>query len=242
MWSRAWNSRFGSPSRLVHLGAAVCVAGEVGAGVPGAVDHALDEGVPGLAVRRDRGDADRAVLVGDVLGLAEDGRSGRASLLDALVDVGHLERDVDDAVAVRGVVRHQGAVGADGAVDDEPDRAGLQHERLVVAVAVLGPGVGDQLHAPGARVVVRGLGGVADHEARSRPSRSPGRRRGPRRTRPARRAGAAARGSGRPSSRQWSGRRRRRQSQSSWRQPCPIGDKVCNSTTNNWTICLLIGT
>ena len=164
MWSRAWNSRFGSPSRLVHLGAAVSIAGEVGAGVPVAVDHALDEGVPGLAVRRDRGDADRAVLVGDVLGLAEDGRSGRASLLDALVDVGHLERDVDDAVAVRGVVRHQGAVGADGAVDHEPDRAGLQHERLVVAVAVLGSGVGDQLHAPGARVVVRGLGGVADHE------------------------------------------------------------------------------
>jgi hypothetical protein len=29
-------------------------------------------GVPGLAVRRDRGDTDRAVLVGDVLGLADD--------------------------------------------------------------------------------------------------------------------------------------------------------------------------
>ena len=46
----------------------------------------------------------------------------------------------------------------------EPDRAGLQHERLVVAGAVLRAGVGDELHAPGALVVVRGLGGVADDE------------------------------------------------------------------------------
>ena len=40
------------------------------------------------------------------------------------------------------------AVGVDRAVDDEPDRAGAQHEGLVVAVAVLRAGVGLELHAP----------------------------------------------------------------------------------------------
>ena len=56
------------------------------------------------------------------------------------------------------------AVRVDGALDDEADRAALEHERLVVAVAVLGAGVGDELHAPGALVVVRALGGVARDE------------------------------------------------------------------------------
>ena len=57
------------------------------------------------------------------------------------------------------------AVGRDGAADDELDRARLEHEGLVVAGAVLGTGVGDELHAPRRGVVVRGLGRVADHEA-----------------------------------------------------------------------------
>ena len=96
--------------------------------------------------------------------LLQDGGAGAAGLLDAAVDVGHLEGDVDDAVTVLRVVGDERAVGADGALDDEADRAGLQDERLVVADAVLRAGVGDELHAPGALVVVRGLGGVADDE------------------------------------------------------------------------------
>ena len=43
----------------------------------------------------------------------------------------------------------------------EPERS---TKRLVVAVAVLGAGVGLELHAPRGLVVVRGLGGVADDE------------------------------------------------------------------------------
>lgn len=43
-------------------------------------------------------------------------------------------------------------------------RARLEHERLVVAHAVLGAGVGDELHPPRALVIVRGLGRVADDE------------------------------------------------------------------------------
>ena len=51
------------------------------------------------------------MLVGDVLGLAYDGRAGLAGLGDAAVDVGDLERDVDDAVPVTAVVVGQRAVG-----------------------------------------------------------------------------------------------------------------------------------
>ena len=100
-----------------------------------------------------------------VSGSHEDRRAGLAGLGDALVDVGDLEGDVDDAVAVPGVVGDEVAVGRDGAAHDELDRAGLEHVGLVVAVAVLGAGVGDELHPPRRGVVVGGLGRVADHEA-----------------------------------------------------------------------------
>ena len=52
------------------------------------------------------------MLVGDGLRLHEDGRAGLAGLGDALVDVGHLEGDVDDAVAVRAWWSMQGLSGA----------------------------------------------------------------------------------------------------------------------------------
>ena len=104
------------------------------------------------------------MLVGEVLGLAYDGRAGLAGLGDAPVDVGDLEGDVDDTVAVTAVVVGQRAVRVDRAVDDELDRAGAEHERLVVPVAVLRARVGDELHAPRGLVVVRRLGGVADDE------------------------------------------------------------------------------
>ena len=57
-------------------------------------------------------DPDGAVLVGDVVGLLDDGGAHGAGVLDAAVDVGHLQGDVDDAVAVRPVVVEQGAVRA----------------------------------------------------------------------------------------------------------------------------------
>ena len=104
------------------------------------------------------------VLVADRLGLLEDGGAGAAGLLDAAVDVGHLEGDVDDPVTVGGVVGDERAVRADRTLEHEADRPRLQDERLVVALTVLGAGVGDELHAPGALVVVRCLGGIADDE------------------------------------------------------------------------------
>ena len=120
-------------------------------------------------------DPDGAVLVGDVLGLLDDRGAHGAGVLDAAVDVGHLQGDVDDAVAVRAVVVEQGAVRGDPALDDEAAGAAPEHERLVVAVAGLGAAVGDQLHPVGGLVVVRGLGGVADHEHQRVP---PGHREG----------------------------------------------------------------
>ena len=140
------------------------VAGLVWPGVATAVDDPLDEGMPRLAVGGDGGGADGAVLVGLVVRLLEDGGPGAPGLGDAPVDVGHLECDVDDAVAVPTVVVGVGAVGMDGAADDEPDRPRLEDVRLVVPEAGLRPAVGDQLHTPRRLVVVRGLGGVADHE------------------------------------------------------------------------------
>ena len=90
-------------------GAAGDVAGQVGAGVAGAVD----QGVAGVAVGRDRGEADGAVLVGQVVRLLDDHGALRAGVADAPVDVGHLQGDVDDAVAVAAVVVEQRAARVD---------------------------------------------------------------------------------------------------------------------------------
>ena len=109
-----------------------------------------------------RGEAHGAVLVGDVVRLLQDGRALRAGVRDAPVDVGHLERDVDDAVAVPAVVVEQRAGRVDAALEHEPDRPGAQHEGVVVPVAGLRAGVGDQLHAEHDLEEQRGLGRVAD--------------------------------------------------------------------------------
>ena len=123
---------------------------------------AVDQRVPGVAVRRDRGDPHRAVLVGHVVRLLEDRRALGAGVLDAGVDVGHLERDVDDAVAVPRWWSMHRAVRVDAALEHEPHGAALEHVGVVVAVAGLGPGVGDEVHAEGGHEEVRGLGRVAD--------------------------------------------------------------------------------
>jgi hypothetical protein len=149
-WSTAWNSRFGRPGRGWW--------DEVRAGVPGAVDQR----VPGVAVGGDGGQPDGAVLVAEVVRFLEDRRALRPRVRDAPVDVGHRERDVEDAVAVPAVVVGQRAGRVVGARDDEPGRTRPQHVGAVVAVAGLRAGVGDQLHAEGRPVEVRGLRGVAD--------------------------------------------------------------------------------
>ena len=97
-----------------------------------------------------------------VVRLVQDRRALAAGVPDAAVDIGHLEGDVDDAVTVATVVIGERAGRVDRALDHEADGTTAQHVRVVVAVAGLGPGVGDQLHAVDGLVEVRGLGGVAD--------------------------------------------------------------------------------
>ena len=67
-----------------------------------------------------------------------------ARVRDAAVDVGHLERDVDDAVAVPAVVVDHRAVRVDPALDHEPHGAALEHVGLVVAYS--GPETGNRDH------------------------------------------------------------------------------------------------
>ena len=124
-----------------------------------------------------------------------------AGLADALVDVGHLEADVDHAVAVRPVMVQQRAVGADAALDHEPAGPARQHVRLVVLDAGLGAGVADQLHPEGGPGRSARSGWRCRRPRRRRPSRSPGTGRGSRRIRPGRPAGAAGRRRGRPGTR-----------------------------------------
>jgi hypothetical protein len=77
------------------------IPGDVRAGIPNPVDHELDEGVPGLAVGRDRRQPDGAELVLDVVRLLEDRRARHAGPARCTVDVRDLEADVDNTVAVR---------------------------------------------------------------------------------------------------------------------------------------------
>jgi hypothetical protein len=102
--------------------------------------------------------------------LLDDGGALAAGVVDAAVDVGHLERDVDDAVAVAPVVVEQRAGRVDTALDDELDRPGTQHIGLVVAVAGLRARVRDQLRAVDRLLEQGALGGVADRPHKGVPS------------------------------------------------------------------------
>lgn len=138
--------------------------GEVGA----VVARALDQRVPGLAVRGDGGEYDGAVLVLQLVGLGD--RAG--AVLDGVgvrgAGVRDLDGEVDHAVTVlRHVLGEELAPGRGGLDDGGEDEAGgavLQDVARGLAAAVLRSGVGDQLHAEGGGVVVRRLLGVAHGE------------------------------------------------------------------------------
>ncbi len=80
---------------------------------------------------------------------------------DALVDIRHLQGNVDDSVAVLTVGLGEGAGRIDRALEHETDRPAPQYVRLVVAVAGLRTGVGDEFHAERRLVEVRCLCGIA---------------------------------------------------------------------------------
>ncbi len=107
------------------------VSGKVRAGVAGTVD----EGVPSLAVRRDAGQANGAVLVGDVVRFAQHCRALGDGVCDALVHVRDAERDVADTVAVTAVMFDQRTCRIHSALDDKPDGPAFEYKRVVVAVS-----------------------------------------------------------------------------------------------------------
>jgi hypothetical protein len=148
----------GSTLALLVRRAAGDVPGQVGAGVA----RPVHQRVPGLAVGGDGAEADRAVLVGDVVGLLQHGGALGAGVLDALVDVRHLERYVGDAVTVPGVVGDHRAARVDATLEHEPHTAALEHEGDVVPVAGLRSRVRDELHAERRLKEVRRLRRVAD--------------------------------------------------------------------------------
>ena len=100
-------------------------------------------------------------------------RSGarRAGVRHALVHVGHLERHVEDAVAVPAVVVGDRAVRADRALDDEPTSPGRQHVGVVVAVAGLRAGVRLKPHPEGQLEVQGRTAWRSPPPRRPRPSR-----------------------------------------------------------------------
>ena len=134
------------------------VAGQVRTVVTGPVDEA----VPGLTVGGDRCQPNGPMLVTHVVRRLQDRGALTAGARHAPVDVRHLQGDVGDPVTVPPVVLRDRAAGGDRALEHEPDRPAAQYVRVVVPVARLRPGVGDQFHAEGELVVQRGLGGVAD--------------------------------------------------------------------------------
>ena len=122
----------------------------------------VDERVPRLAVGGDRCQPNGTMFVAHIVRVLQDGGPLAARVRHAPVDVRHLQRDVDDAVAVPPVVIGDRAARAHRALEHEPDGPAAQHVRVMVPVAGLRAGVGDQLHAEGQLEEQRGLGGVAD--------------------------------------------------------------------------------
>ncbi len=144
--------------------------GDVAGAVVTGVVAAVDEGVLGLAVGADGRQAQRAVLVAEVVRLAHrSGAPGDRRFVgdDGVVDD---ERQVLGAIAVFAHVGPDRRVGSEAGGDDEADVALLQEVRGDVVTSGLGARVGGDLEAerggeePGHRP------GVADVELERVPS------------------------------------------------------------------------
>ena len=140
--------------------------GHVARQVGPVVTRAIHQGVPGVPERRDGRQPDGAVLVADVVRFLQYGDALGTGVLDAAVDVGYFQRQVDHPVAVGGLVLGQGGARTGGAGQHEPGRTGAQDVGPVLRLAGLGPGVGLERHPKSEFVVEGGLAGVATGEHR----------------------------------------------------------------------------
>jgi hypothetical protein len=143
-------------------------AGDVARRIAGeeraAVAAAIDEGVQRLAVGRDRGEPDRAVLVAELVRLGHAARAAGGRLAVGVVDVGDAQRDHLHALAVAGDVPADLVIRDQRAGEHDPDPPLLEHVRGTIAHAGLQPGVGDLLETEGPRPVGGRLQRVADVE------------------------------------------------------------------------------
>jgi hypothetical protein len=128
------------------------------------IGAAFDEGVDGLAVRGDRGEPDKAVLVLELVGLVDAGGAPLERRPVGGRGVGHRERERAHAVAVRGHVCRDGARADEGRGQDEPHVSVLHDAGGAVAHAGLEPGRGDLAEAEGSDEVVGRLGRIPDPE------------------------------------------------------------------------------
>jgi hypothetical protein len=148
--------------------------GDVARAVVTRVVAAVDEGVLGLAVGADGGKAQRAVLVGELVGLAH--RSG-ATGDRRLVGGGRVVDDEGEVLGTVAVFAHVGPdrrVGGEPGGDDEADVALLEQVRGDVAAPGLGTGVGGDLEAERGSEESRHRAGVADVELEGVPALQPG--------------------------------------------------------------------
>ncbi len=230
MWSSAWKSRFGSPSRLVQVDSRP--RSRAGTG------RVAASGRPGCAGSRRRWRSrrpDGAVLVGDV-------RRPRAATVAPARRACAMQRSTSGTSSAMSTTpspcrRWWSASGLSGSTAPlmtkriEPERS---TNDLWSRLPCLRAGVGLQLHAPRGLVVVRGLGGVADDEDDRVPAGHREDVARPRRTRPGRPAAAAAPGSGRPSARRGSAGA---QGVGHAAQHGARRTDLCNSTTKHCTTC-----
>ena len=107
---------------------------------------------------------DLAVVVLEQVRRLEAAGAVRDGVVVGLLGRADLERQVDDAVAVRGDPLAEPGPGPGRAAEDEPRAARLQHVHRLVRVAGLRAAVGGPPHAERGRVVVRRLLRVADRE------------------------------------------------------------------------------
>ena len=113
-----------------------------------------------VAVRCDRGDAHRAVVVDEAHRLLHRVAAARDRAVMRLTSVIDAVRDDAHAVTVAAHVLGHVGVTVERAGDDEADVALRQHVRLAVAPAGLGARVGDHGEPEAGREELRGVAGV----------------------------------------------------------------------------------
>ena len=126
------------------------------------VAAAFDEGVDGVAVGGDRGDADFAVFVAQIMALVHAARAAPGGFAPGELGVLDGHGDVADSVAVQTNVVGDAAVGTKRRGEDKADLPLLEDVGGAVVKASFWTSPGYQRHAEGGAIEIGRLAGVAD--------------------------------------------------------------------------------